>query len=86
MPKERETKEISAIHERDLDKLLQRIGAKEKIDAGEVYCKYCKETVTNENLYSILPESGGINFVCDKPVCIVAFTEYAAEKNKNKPD
>ncbi|OGY38651.1 MAG: hypothetical protein A2418_02895 [Candidatus Brennerbacteria bacterium RIFOXYC1_FULL_41_11] len=83
---DRENKEINAVHERDLDNLLQRLGVKDKFDAGEFLCKFCKEAVTKENLYSILPESGGINFVCDKPACVIAFTEYTAEKEKNKPE
>jgi hypothetical protein len=83
---DRENKEINTVHERDLENLLKRLGVKEKFDAGEFMCKFCKEAITKENLYSILPESGGINFICDKPVCVVAFTEYTAEKSKNQPD
>ena len=83
---DRENKEINAVHERDLDNLLQRLGVKEKLDKGECHCKFCGLVITRENLYSILPESGGINFACDKPMCVIAFTEYTAEKLKNNLD
>jgi len=83
---DKETKEINAVHERDLDNLLQRLGVKEKFDEGAFKCKFCKEVITKTNLYSILPESGAINFICDKAACVIAFTEYTAEKNKNQND
>lgn len=83
---DKENREINTVHERDLENLLKRLGVKEKFDAGEFVCKFCNEAITKENLYSILPESGGINFICDKPACVIAFTEYTAEKNKNNPD
>lgn len=83
---DRENKEINAVHERDLDNLLQRLGVKEKFESGVFKCKFCNEVITKQNLYSILPESGGINFICDKPACVIAFTEYTAEKSKNKSD
>ena len=82
----KENKEINAVHERDLDNLLQRLGVKEKFENGDFKCKFCEETITKQNLHSILPESGGINFICDKPACVIAFTEYTAEKSKNQPD
>ena len=81
---DKENKEINAVHERDLDNLLQRFGVKERFDSGEFICKFCQEAITKGNLYSILPESGSINFVCDKPMCVISFTEYTVEANKNK--
>ena len=83
---DRENKEINAVHERDLDNLLQRLGIKKKFESEVFKCKFCNEAITKQNLYSILPESGGINFICDKPACVITFTEYTAEKSKNKPD
>jgi hypothetical protein len=83
---DRENKEINAVHERDLDNLLQKIGIKEKFEGGAFKCKFCNETITKQNLNSILLESGGINFICDKPACIITFAEYTAEKSKNKID
>ena len=32
---DKENKEINAVHERDLENLLQRLGVKEKFDAGD---------------------------------------------------
>jgi len=80
----KEYKEINAVHERDLNNLLTRLGVKEEFDSGKLNCKFCKKNINHENLYSILPESGGINFICDTPECIILFIEYTTEKNKNK--
>lgn len=80
----REKKEINTVHERDLDNLLQRLGIKDKFDANKFKCKFCKDIITNDNIYSVLPESGGINFICNKPPCVIEMTEYLTEKNRNK--
>lgn len=80
---DKENKEINAVHEKDLDNFLKRLGIKERLENRNFKCKFCKEVITKQNLYSILPESGEINFICDKPICVIAFTEYTAEKSKN---
>jgi hypothetical protein len=79
-------KEVNAVHERDLDNLLEKIGIKEKFDKNEILCKFCKESVNRNNVYSIFPESGMFNFICANPICINEFLKYSAEKRKTKTE
>ncbi|GBE16360.1 hypothetical protein BMS3Abin15_00174 [bacterium BMS3Abin15] len=79
---EREKKELSTIHERDIDKLLENTGIKNDFLAGKLHCKFCDEIVNRENVYSFLPESGAINVICDKPECVTELLSYVEEKKK----
>jgi len=79
---DKEYREIEAVHERDLPNLLSKFGVFEKFRAGEMKCKFCKEQVTSANIHSVLPEAGAVHFICDKPDCIINFSEYIVEKNK----
>jgi len=81
---EKETKQLKAVHQRDLDNLLGRFGIKEKFQRGELVCKFCKDTINRENIYAFLPESGMVNIICDKAECISFFLEYLDQKLKTK--
>jgi hypothetical protein len=67
---------IDAVHERDLEKLLADMGKLEEFKQGRVLCKFCGDRITTANIYSILPESGSINFICQKPECIAQLFEH----------
>lgn len=73
-------RELMAIHENDLSKLLQQVGLSEAFERGEILCKFCKTSITPENLYSILPESGSFNFVCTKEECVGKLLEHMDNK------
>ena len=45
--------QIPAIHDKDLRKILDRFGASEKIDKGEIFCYNCNEMITWENLFAL---------------------------------
>ncbi len=79
---ETDKRKLNTVHERDLDTLLGKMGAKEDFDSGKKNCKFCGKQITNENLYSILPQSGAINMICDDPECITSLTEYLDERKK----
>lgn len=81
---EQENKQVSAVHERDLDNLLTRFGVKEKFDSGQMKCKFCGTVVTRENIHSVLPESGEVSVICDKPKCITALLGYLENKKRTK--
>jgi len=73
---ENENKEIQAVHERDLDNLLNKLSLKDSFNAGKIKCKFCKNIITKENLYSLISESSMVNFVCDTPQCIADFMAH----------
>lgn len=74
--------DINAIHSRDLDKFLRQVGLLEQFNAGQVTCKFCKGAITRENLYSILPESGAFNFICERGECVRKLFEHMDDKKK----
>jgi hypothetical protein len=79
---ESEKKEVKAIFEKDLREALSKIGLLEKIERGEVLCKFCRTPITIDTLHSIIPESGAYNVVCDKPECVTKLTEYLEDKKR----
>ena len=81
---ESEKKQINTIHERDIENLLIQLGIKEQFLNNELNCKFCKDTVNMENIYSFLPESGTVNIICDKPKCITDLMLYIDNKKRNK--
>lgn len=62
--------QIPAIHDKDLRKILDRFGASEKIDNGEIYCFNCNDLITWENLFAFKIIGDQLVFFCDHPNCI----------------
>ena len=74
-------KNLNAVHDNDLNKLLINLGLLDKLHEGRLKCKFTGTLITFDNLYSIFPESGDIKLVCDEPDAIKLFTEYINEHN-----
>lgn len=66
LPKEK----IQAVHDEDLEKVLEGLGILNKFKRGELKCKFCNTTITFGNLHSIFPQSGAIKIVCDNSGCV----------------
>jgi len=62
--------EISTVHIRDLERLLEQFHLLEAFHAGKLKCKFCKTVLDDNNIYSILPEAGTAHGICDKPPCV----------------
>ena len=77
-------KKLNTIHEKDLQNVLIKIGLFEDLQKGILRCKFCGEKIELQNIYSILPESGSFNLVCDKPECISKLIQYLNEKKLNE--
>lgn len=75
--------ELNAVHEKDLEKLLTHFGVFKDFSESKYKCKFCKEVVNFENLYSLLPESGTINFICNKPNCVSQLLDHLEVKKQN---
>lgn len=74
-------KQIDAVYAEDLLMLLGRFGIVEKFLAGSYRCRYCQKILTQAiDIYSILPRTGGVSFVCNKDSCTEAFTEESINK------
>ncbi len=67
---------ISAVHDDDLSDFLTSIGAIHDIEAGKLRCKFCRDTLNFDNIQAIIPDSGNISYVCNKPQCIHDLMAY----------
>lgn len=71
---------IKAIHDDQLENFLRNIGLLDDVISGKCKCKFCGETVTLENIYTVFPESGQVKFSCSKVKCMVNLSKYLSEK------
>ena len=79
---EKERKQVRALHEDDIDNLLEKFGLKEKFYNSVIKCKFCGVVIDRENIYSILRESGSLNFVCNNPKCVIEMSTYLEIKKR----
>ena len=68
---------LKAVYSSDLDSFLENIGLTERFNKGSIACRYCKRTITKENLYAIVPVSSVIDFCCTQPECVLSLVEEA---------
>jgi len=61
---------IRAVHDDDLDAVLDRLGLGGQLRAGELKCRICGDTVSRETLQALFPDSGAIKVLCNKPSCM----------------
>lgn len=71
---------LKAVHDNDLEGLLDSLGLSSKLKAGELKCAFCKEIMTIENLHSIFPDSGSIKLTCSNPDCVKLLMARMEEK------
>lgn len=64
---------IKAVHDQDLEKLLNKLGLLEKFQQGLLKCGFCNNVVTFNNLQGIYKEGEEIKMICDKPLCYKEF-------------
>ena len=67
---------LRAVHDTDLEGVLQSLGLLEGLRRGQLQCGVCGNTVTFENLRCIYPQGSKIKVCCDRPECF----EKAFEK------
>lgn len=61
---------VAAVHDDDLDQLLEGLELLEDFRAGRIACAFCGDRVNYENLYALFPDGQDIKSSCDKPACI----------------
>jgi len=62
-------KRIHAVHDSDLENLLQGLNLLDDLRAGKIKCNECKCEISEENLGFLYPFEGKIRVCCDKPAC-----------------
>jgi hypothetical protein len=78
------TSPLHAVHDDDLQAVLEKLGLASAFARGELRCKFCDDVVTWENLQSLFPDGGTIKLVCDKAACSKALLQYVNERQKVK--
>ncbi len=76
----KEREKVQAVHDNQLKEFFSNLGLLQKLKTGDLKCKFCKEPLTNENIYSIFPQGGDIKITCDKPRCIAELTSFLNER------
>ncbi len=72
-------KNIMAVHDQDLEKILEGLGILDKFKHGELKCNFCKSRITFDNLHSFFPQSGDIKLVCDSSTCFRKLSNFLRE-------
>lgn len=72
---------LRAVHDDDLESLLQALGVYGKFSAGKLTCSFCKDAISQQNLHSVFPDSGAIKFCCSRPGCVRALVSRMEKKD-----
>ncbi|MDP2207788.1 MAG: hypothetical protein Q8K98_03305 [Bacteroidota bacterium] len=79
-----EKQALHAVHDDDLEELLQSVGILGDFKRRAIKCKFCGDVVTWENLHAIYPESGSVKLVCDKASCVNQLLVYLSAREEIK--
>lgn len=63
---------LRAVHEHDLEKLLESLGLLDVVTWGHAICVHCGDVVTLETLHCLIPRGEEILLACSKPICVEA--------------
>ena len=75
-----DTDTLRVVHDNELLALLEKLHIKQDIEYQKIKCKFCREIITFNNLYSLFSESKTVKVVCDNPECIKQLMSYYSEK------
>jgi len=68
---------MNAVHDDDLERFLGDIGMLRNIKSKKTRCKFCGDIISLESLQAIFPDSGTINMICNKKICVKKFLDYS---------
>ena len=60
---------MQCVHDNDLESLLQSLKVYDRIIEGKYKCLFCDRVITMDNLDSIVPYNGKVEFTCDSQKC-----------------
>ena len=60
---------LNVVHDDDLECLLRSLNVYESVRNGEKKCLFCDGIITMENIDSIVPYEGIVQFTCDNNEC-----------------
>ena len=68
---------IRALYSNDLIQFLTKVGKYDAFLNETLKCRYCKDTIKENNLYAFIPLSDDIDFCCSNPACISKLSKEA---------
>ena len=71
---------LKAIHDDNLISLLTNLNLIDDVNSSMVKCKFCKGTITIENICAVIPDTGNIGLSCDKPNCLAKLNSFLNQK------
>ena len=74
-PERNEKKIISAVHEEDIEDVLEKLGLLHSLKKGEIRCESCNAIITTNNLQSFFAINGKIGFCCENLMCYETLIE-----------
>jgi hypothetical protein len=80
----REYRSINAVHESDLEGFLASVGLLQEFQDGKLKCKFCKDPIDKQNIYSIIKDSDTYKAVCSKAQCVSALMEFLEAKRRSQ--
>ena len=70
LPPQRTSKKIiEAVHEDDIEKILEKLGLLESLKNGKLRCEYCECIINEKNIQSLFSHNGRIGFCCENILC-----------------
>lgn len=60
---------MKMVHDDDLESLLKSLGVYNEVLDEKFKCLFCGNTITMENIETIIPYEGSIQFTCDSEQC-----------------
>ncbi len=60
---------LNVVHDNDLESLLKSLDVYDSVVSGEKRCLFCNSIITLDNIDSIVPFEGTVQFTCDKKEC-----------------
>jgi len=70
---------LDAVHDDDLDQVLEGLGELGRISRGDARCAFCRDVITQKNLNAIFPQAGQIKYGCDRPECVTSLFELVGD-------
>ena len=65
---------IKAVHEEDLEDILEKYRLLEKIHNEELTCSICSRVITLQNIGKICPREDHVNLRCDQSWCMMGLS------------
>lgn len=75
--------DIKAVHENNLEKVLEELGMLTAVKEGTVVCKFCGKKLTQENIQCLYPKNDEIVFCCDEIKCFQKALEDSGSEKRN---